>query len=199
LGPLSDEEVADAVGLVRAAIETGTDDAEALAGAAFTLASFAGEHVAAGRAIERALMLNPNCAEAWTAKGWVACYQGDASVAIEAFERAIRLSPLDPRGFHIAAGCALAHMVAGQYDKAIEWADRSLSEQSRYGVALRTKIVACVQTGRMDEAKASLTQMLAIQPDLTIAEYRAAMAKNFPSRLLDLYIDGLRKAGLAEE
>ena len=199
LAPISDQEVMEAVGLARHAIETAKDDAYTLSSAAFTLASFAGEHIAAARAIDRALVVNPNCAEAWTAKGWVACYQSDASQAIDAFEHAMRLSPLDPRGFHIAAGCALAHMIAGQYEQAVEWADRSLSERSRYGPPLRTKIVACVQLGRLAEAKALLARMLELQPGLTIAAFGASMTKNFPPQVFDLYIDGLRKAGLPEQ
>jgi adenylate cyclase len=104
----------------------------------------------------------------------------------------VRLSRLDPLGFRIAAGRALAHIVAGQYEQAVEWADRSLGEHSRYGPALRAKIVACLQLGRLTQAKALLTQMLEIQPGLTIAALAAPMAKNFPPQLLDLYIDSLR-------
>src|SRR5262249_56263614 len=155
-------------------------------------------HGGAGRAIDRGVRLNRNCAEAWTAKGWVACYQSDPGVAIEAFDRALRLSPLDPALYHIAAGRALAHMVAEEYEQAIEWADRSLSAQSHYGPALRTRIIACAQVDRLAEAQASLARMLELQPDLTIAAYRVSMSTNFSPQLLDLYSNGLRKAGLLE-
>jgi len=96
------------------------------------------------------------------------------------------------------AGRALAHVVAGQYSEAIEWADRSLSELPRYGPAIRTKVVACVQMGRIAEAQESLARMTELQPGLTIAKFRAYAARNFPPELLAIYIDGLRKAGLRE-
>jgi len=121
--------------------------------AAFTISAFAGDHVAAATAIDRALVVNPNSTGAWMARGWVYCYQNQPVPAITAFERAMRLSPLDPRSFHIMAGRALAHVVAGQYSEAIEWADRSLSELPRYGPAIRTKVVACAQMGRIAEAQ----------------------------------------------
>jgi tetratricopeptide (TPR) repeat protein len=133
------------------------------------------------------------------ARGWVACYQSQSVQAIAAFERAMRLSPLDPRSFHITAGRALAHMVAGQYSEAIEWADRSLSELPRYGLAIRIKVVACTQMGRIAEAQESLARMTELQPGLTIAKFRAFAARNFPAELLAIYTDGLRKAGLQEE
>jgi adenylate cyclase len=160
LEPVSDEDVTQTVRLARQAIETAKDDAETISTAAYMLAAFAGEHVVAARTIDRALTINPNCAEAWAAKGWVACYQGDPGQAIDAFERAIRLSPLDPRGFHTASGRAGAHIIAGQYEQALEWADRSLSQYPSFGPALRAKIVACAQLSRLGEAKASLARIL---------------------------------------
>jgi tetratricopeptide (TPR) repeat protein len=199
LGPITDQEIAEATRLARQAAEIANDDAQILSLAAFTLASFAGEHVAAAAAVDRALLLNPSSAEAWATKGWVACYQCRATEAIDAFDRAMRLSPLDPHGFNIFAGRALAHMVDGRYEEAITWAERALVELPRFGPALRTKIVAFVQLGRLTDAKVSLDRMLELQPDLTMASYRASMATNFPAQLLDLYLDGLGKAGLPEK
>jgi adenylate cyclase len=198
-GPVSDAEIADAVRLLRHALETAKDDPNTLASAAYTLSSFVGEHAAAARAIECALVLNPNSAETWTAKGWVSCYQGDAESAMEAFDRAMRLSPLDPRGYHIKAGQAFARMIVGRYAEAIEWADRSLSEQPRYNAAIRAKIVALAQLGRVAEAHTLLARLIELQPGLTIAGFRIYAASNFPPELLAIYIDGLRQAGLPEE
>ena len=72
-----------------------------------------------------------------------------------------------------------------------------MSELPRYGPAIRTKVVACVQMGRIAEAQESLARMTELQPGLTIAKFRAYAARNFPPELLAIYIDGLRKAGFA--
>ena len=125
----------------------------------------------------------------------MACYQSQPASAVAAFERAMRLSPRDPRGYHITAGRALAHVVAGQYDEAIEWADRSLSELPRYGVAPRTKVVACAQMNRIAEAQKSLAHMMELQPGLTIARFRAYAARNFPPELVAVFTDGLARPG----
>ena len=163
----------------------------------FTLSALTGEHAAAANAIDRALALNPNSAAALTDRGWVACYQNDPGRAIEAFARAIRLNPLD-RVWYNAAGRALAHMIAGQYEEANEWADRSLSEMPRFGLALRTKIVAGAQMGRIAQARAVLARMNQLQPGWTVAKFKAFIGKNFPPEVLAIYVDGLRKAGLPE-
>ena len=90
-------------------------------------------------------------------------------------------------------------MIAGRYGEATEWADRSLTELPRYGPAIRTKVVACAQLGRLVEARDLVARMLEIQPGLTIAGFKAYAATNFPREILAVYVDGLRKAGLPEE
>jgi tetratricopeptide (TPR) repeat protein len=170
-----------------------------LAEAGFTLSALAGDHGDASAAIDRALILNANSADAWTYRGWVACYRNDPGRAIDAFDRAMRLSPLDPRAWHFAAGRGLAHMIAGEYQNAVEWADRSLSVLPRFGPTLRTKIVGCVQQGRIAEARAVLARMNRLQPNWTIASFKAATEKIFPPEVLAVYVDGLRKAGMPEE
>lgn len=108
------------------------------------------------------------------------------------------LSPRDPKVYHITAGRALAHLVAGQYSEANQWADRSLSQLPRYGPAIRTKVVACAHMGLIAEAQKALAAIIELQPKLTIAAFRAYAITNLPPELLDVYIDGLRKAGMPE-
>ena len=45
---------------------------------------------------DRALLLNPNLANAWNVSGWVRVWRGEPEVAIETSARATRLSQLDP-------------------------------------------------------------------------------------------------------
>ena len=63
---------------------------------------------------------------------------------------------------------------------------------------MRVKVAANAHLGRLGEARAELSRVLAIDPKLTITgfrEYGQFMAPEF----LDLYIAGLRLAGLPEE
>ena len=118
--------------------------------------------------------------------------------AIEAIERARRLSPFDPRTFLYAQNIAIAHLAARRFEVAIEWADRALHDQPRTVGAMRVKIAANAHLGRLDEARAELARLLAIDPKLTIARYRA-YAHFYAPEVRELHVTGLRLAGLPEE
>jgi TolB-like protein/class 3 adenylate cyclase len=200
LGAVSEEEIAEAVLAAKQAIEAGRDEPDALSMAGSTISFLAGEHATAMEAIDRALALNPNSAEAWSVRGWVLGWQNRPDAAIEAHQEAIRLSPLDPLAYSSTGGLAFAHMEAERYEEAIEWADRTLLAQPRYIPAMRIKLVCLAYLGRAGEAKDWLTRVLAAQPGLTIASWKASFAaKVFPPEILTLYADGLRKAGVPEE
>jgi len=113
----------------------------------------------------------------------------------------MRLSPLDPVSYRFSAGLAFAHLIAGDYGEAMVWVDRSLREQPRYTVAVRMKVVLCAHLGRMEEAQDWLAQLLQLQPDLTIARYKAYAAGLFrrPPEILAIFVEGLRNAGLSED
>jgi TolB-like protein/tetratricopeptide (TPR) repeat protein len=197
-GPVSDAEVAEGAHLTRLSIEVGKDDPDALWMAGMTISVLARDHATAASVIDRAITLNPNSAHAWNGRGWVLCFRNQPSPAIEAFERAMRLSPLDPMGYLFTGGLAFAHSEAGRYEEAIEWADRSLREQPRYIGAISAKGASCAHLGRIEEARDCLRRRLEIQPGLTIAKYKADAAMFFPPELLAVYVEGLRKAGLPE-
>lgn len=101
-------------------IETGTEDPDALWMRGWSIFGLAGESATGLSAIERALSINPNSALAWTFCGWLHAYSNRPVPPIEALERAIRLSPLDPPRWGFYGAFALAHLVAGRYEEAIE-------------------------------------------------------------------------------
>ena len=113
--------------------EAGKDDPDTLWMAAASLEIFAGEHGVAAAAVDRALTLNPNSALAWTVRGTVLWNLDQPGPAIEAFERAMRLSPLDRHRRNFTNGIAHAHLTAGRYEEAVDWAERTLREEPGYG------------------------------------------------------------------
>jgi adenylate cyclase len=131
-------------------------------------------------------------------KGWFHALRNQPAAAIEAFDRALRLSPFDPLGYFNAAGLAYAHLAARRFGEAIQWADRALHDQPRFIMSIRAKIVANAHLGRLEEARTELARMLAIDPRLTIAAWRAFATPATAPEFLELYITGLRLAGLPE-
>jgi adenylate cyclase len=68
--------------------------------------------------LDRALAIDPNSAWAWSRLAWIENYTDRPREAIEDFERALRLSPIDPMNFNNYAGMGSAHEVAEEYDEA---------------------------------------------------------------------------------
>jgi len=163
----------------------------------YAISALAGDHATAGSIIGRALTLNPNSAHAWMAKGLVSCFLNRPGAAIEAFERAMRLSPLDPLGHVFTWGLALAHFIAGRYEQSLEWAEVSARDQPRYIPPLRHRVVLYAHFGRLEEAKELLQRVFDLTPGLTIAKFKAHQRFLSPE-ILAPYLEDLRKAGLPE-
>ena len=92
---------------------------------------------------------------------------------------------------------AVAHLAARRFEQAIEWADRALHDQPRLVGVMRVKVVALAHLGHLDEARAELGRILAIDYPPTVAGVRE-YARFLAPEVLELYVTGLRLAGLPE-
>jgi adenylate cyclase len=191
-------EYTDGIRLARLAIASGVEDPDTLWMAGHTLAYLAGDHAGARVAIGRALALNINSAHAWGAKGLVESYLGEADVAIDAFQRATRLSPLDPLLYHYKFGIALGHLRAGHYEIAMEWVDKALSEQPQFSAGYRVKLALFGLLSRAEEGRPTLARLLELQPGLTVAGFATHAATFLSAEMTNIMVSGLRKAGLPE-
>jgi TolB-like protein len=197
-GALSADDVGEACCLARQVLEAERDDAETIWQAAMTLFRLAGETAMAAAALDRTLTLNPNAAHAWMARGNIHASRNQPEAAIEAIERARRLSPFDPYTFFYAFTIASAHFSARRFKQAAEWADRALHDQPRLASAMRLKVAALAYLGDLDEARAQLGRLLAIDPKVSIAGYRAYAGHFLAPEILELQVTGMRLAGMPE-
>jgi TolB-like protein len=193
-----EREIADGVRLARRAAALGKDDPTALWSSGHSLGYLAGELETGAAHIERALALNPNLAAAWSASGWLRIYLGEPANAIERFERAMRLSPLDPFTYFVCAGMGLAHLFAGHTDEAVSWARKASHEQPSWATAWRFAAIVYALSDRIVEAREAMARMREIDPALRLSN----LSRVAPPvrRLEDLarYTEGLRRAGLPE-
>jgi len=196
---LSHEDIADALRLARHAIAVGRDDPDALWMGGSTLAVLGGEHAAAMSAIERATTLNPNCAQAWRASCGVNCFANRPDAAIAAAQHAIRLSPLDPLGHNFKWVLGFGLMLAGRYEEAMEWVDRSLHDRPGHHPAIRGKVALCGYLGRVEEGREWVRRLLEANPAMTIAGFKAYGAPYMVPGTIAVWEEGFRKAGLPEE
>jgi adenylate cyclase len=183
------------VRLAEKAAELSADDPIVLAvlGAVHT---FVRNHGTARVLLERAVALDPNAAWAWSRLGWLDNYSDRPSEAIEKFERAMRLSPLDPMNFNNYVGLASAHEVAEDYDKAVALYRRGLEERPHAVWIYRNLASSLSGAGRMEEAKEAYALMMSSYPDMTVSRYRQAMV--FSATALDRMVENLRKLGLPD-
>jgi adenylate cyclase len=193
---LPDEARAEALRLAKLAGGMNNDDPMVLTMlcAAHTVV---GDLDVASALVEKALALDPNSAIAWNRSGWVNHYFMRPEVAIEQFQRAMRLSPFDPMNFNCLFGIGGAHWVAGRYEEALFWIRKGALQHPPM-VAIARIVPAClVRLGRISEAREMVRKLRDDYPALTISKVKATV----PLRDADFvrrYIEDLRTAGLPE-
>jgi adenylate cyclase len=186
---------AEALKLADRAATQSADDPLILAvlGAVHT---FARNYGVARVLLERAVSIDPNSAWALSRLGWLDVYVDRPDDAKVHFEKAMRLSPLDPMNFNNLVGLASARQVAGDDAAAVDLFVRALQERPNAVWIHRNLAAALCGLGRMDEAKASLAKFLAAHPGFTVRKYREAMV--FSPRALDRMAEQIRGLGVPE-
>ena len=181
--------------LAERAAEMSGDDPITLAvlGAVHT---FVRNHGTARVLLERAVTLDPNAAWAWSRLGWLENYADQPQKAIGNFERALRLSPIDPMNFNNYVGIGSAHEVAQEYDQAASCYRRALEERPNASWIYRNLASVLSGAGRVDEAKQVFAELMRYYPELTISRFKQAMV--FSPAVLDRMAENLRKLGLPD-
>jgi tetratricopeptide (TPR) repeat protein len=190
-------EIAEGAALARRAVEVGKDEAVALARSGHALAHLAGELDGGIVLIDKAVALNPNFAPGWFLGGFLQIWRGEHDDAIARFERAMRLSPLDPEMFRMHAGVAMVHLLAGRFDDASSVAEKSYRDFPDFLIVVGTMAASHALAGRADEARRAMEHLRRLDPALRISNLRDWLPLHRPQDLAML-TDGLRKAGLPE-
>lgn len=148
---------------------------------------------------ETALEQNPNESIAWLLKGMLHAFRGEAegADAIAACDRAQALSPLDPIRYFYDSLSASASITAGQYDKAIALARRSLRANRSHTSTYRALALAQALSGDVDGARLTIRQLLALDPDYTQTRFleRYPARRDAPS-FMNKLAEALAIAGL---
>lgn len=135
-----------------------------------------GDFDAGERNFDRALELNPSSAITTQLKSLLHVFKGEGAEAVRLSERARALSPVDPRSHFFDGLSATAYLADGQFEKAIDTANRSLRINPRHVSAHRARIIALQMSGRHSEAKVAVDELLRRDPTLTVENYVARHA-----------------------
>lgn len=128
-------------------------------------------HDVAMRRYDEAIELDPNNAMAWLLKGTLHAYTDDGARADSYTTRARALSPLDPHSYLFDSLSAAAKLTVGDYQGALDMADRSMKANRRHVSTLRARIVALYYLDRMVEARESAEALLRADPGFNIRGY----------------------------
>lgn len=191
------QEIAEGVRLAHRAIELGEDDAVALTRSGHALCHLAGDHDGSIALTDKALVLNPNLASAWFLGGFLRVWNGDPGSATEYFERAMRLSPLDPEMYRMQGGMAMAHLFAGRFDTASALAEKAFRRLPSFLMVVGVAAASHALAGRQGEAQRAMNRLRQLDSTLRISNLADWLPIRRPTDLATL-ADGLQKAGLPD-
>jgi TolB-like protein/Flp pilus assembly protein TadD len=171
------------------------DDSDPWAHLALGYVAFMAKHATeSADEFQRALELNPNFAAAHGYLGWALAFDGQSEQAIMHLDEAMRMSPHDPQNAIFHVGIAVAHYLSGRYTEAVASCRKAFQQRSGIARGTRIYVASLAQAGQLDEARAALTKMKKVHPDLSVAW----IERNVPYSPVPMakFIQGMRKAGL---
>jgi adenylate cyclase len=188
------ESIQEAMKLAKKAIELDSTNAVAHGSLGFLL-TMAGQHEKGIAEGEKAVALDPNSAMAHQFLGLSLRFGGRPKDAIPVIEKAIRLDPFAPSNYIFNLG--LAHLFAGQHDKAIQECKKATDREPNNLGAHIALVAAYSISGRHKDARAAASEILRIEPKFSVEYFsRTLTYKNQSDK--DRFISALRQAGLPE-
>jgi TolB-like protein/class 3 adenylate cyclase len=147
------------------------------------------------KSYQAALDVNPNESLAWLLSGMLDAFRGNGAQGLEACERALRLSPLDPLRYFYDSLAASAAVSAGSYERAIELARRSLKANRTHTSTYRALAIAQSMSDKIDDARITVKRLLELEPSFSVTQF----LERTPARGYSIAVqvaDALVRAGL---
>jgi TolB-like protein/Tfp pilus assembly protein PilF len=187
----------EAIGIARKAVEL--DERDAFAHFAFGRALLARKSYRESLAeLESAIAINPNLAVVYCGLADSLAYEGRFAEAIPYFEKAINLSPHDPQRWAFYSYRALAHILAGEFEQAFEWAERATRVPNCHYWPFAHRVAALGYLGWKRELAPALSELAERKPNFSCAFARERLFYIKNPEHIERYLGGLRKAGVAE-
>ena len=184
----------ESISCARRALAEDPESGTVLAAAAHAFTAVGGDFEQALRLAERALVVQPNSAFVRNRCGDVYLFNGECDRAVEHFEAALRLNPRDPCGDDGVRSMMTAHFFSHRFEDSLAWARRMMTVTSVQSIPRRYAAASLAHLGRTDEARTVIAELLRAQPNSSLDRSRQSPFRQ--CWMMDLYIDGLRKAGL---
>jgi TolB-like protein/predicted negative regulator of RcsB-dependent stress response len=150
-------------------------------------------------ALQHAIELNPSLAVSYCGLGDSYAYEGRLDDALDQFDRAIELSPHDPFRWAFYSYRALAHLFRHEFAEAATWARRSSQIPKALYWAHAHLASALGHGGDKSQIESALADLRRVKPGFSVQFARQRLFYLKRAEQLDLYLDGLRKAGVPEQ
>ncbi len=192
----SERDSAQALAFSERALERDPESSLALTMAGSVHAGVKRDPAAAQRYYGQALTHNPNDALAWLMRGVAHGFVMEHEPALAASEKALGLSPIDPARHFYDSLSATAAVMARDYPRGIVLARRAIRANAAHGSSYRALATAEVMLGQLDNARHTITRLLAVEPHCTVQTYLARVG---PANAQNLeFAHALHMAGLPE-
>ena len=145
---------------------------------------------------ETAIELNPSFAAAHCGLGDSLAYEARYDESVACFTRAIDLSPNDPQRWAFLSYGAMALLFKKDFEAALQWANRASGIPNCQYWTTAHKVVALAHLKREDEAHQAAIKLRQELPSFTCAFAREKLFYLRKQEQIELYIDGLQKAGI---
>jgi DNA-binding SARP family transcriptional activator/TolB-like protein len=184
--------------VVRRAIELDPENSLALAVAGHVASFINHDYERALDLLDRSLRLDPHSAYAWDMSAVTLCYTGRAEEAIQRLDGSMHLWQHSASPYWFRTSACIALMLAGQHARAIEVGRLAIRENPHFQAAYRPLIAALGHAGQVEEAGRHLATLRRAEPNFSIDWFRASYPP-LHGNYTQLYIEGLRKAGVPED
>jgi tetratricopeptide (TPR) repeat protein len=145
--------------------QVSSNDPVVLVNAAFALGLLGEDFGAMTALVDRALALNPSYARGWFVSGVFKRLAGEPDLAIERIETSLRLSPRERFGAPMFQ-LGWAYFVKRQFPDAAAKSLLAVQDQSGHPGPYRILAACYAHMGRLDEARAIVTRLRAITPQV---------------------------------
>ncbi|WP_084683223.1 winged helix-turn-helix domain-containing tetratricopeptide repeat protein [Neorhizobium vignae] len=193
---LSEAERQRCLQLAETAFETGYDDPQVVAICALVFTNVGHDRQRSLAMLRDARNANPNNPTVLSLFAFLNVMAGDIETGRETFLRAMHIAPGALENYEIMVGVGIAHLFKGEFERAVEWASRSLAVNNEWLGSYWTLAAAYAHLGRVEQAQATIAKLRAKAPLMRLHDlerHRPRYAERY-----EIMIDGVRKAGLPD-
>ena len=142
-----------------------------------------------------AIKVDPNYADAYAQMAWFLNYAGRPEEALEFIRKSMRLNPHYAFFYRTILGQAYFHLK--RYNEAAQAFEAVVERNPQFPIGHQWLAAAYGQMGRLEDAQWEAAEIQTLVPDFSLSAERAR-APYKRQEDLELYIEGLRKAGVPE-